>query len=413
MYIAVMGCGVVGSGVVELIEKNGKQIAAKTGADFVDVKYILDLRDFPDRPYADKVVHDVNIILNDPEVEIVVETMGGLTVAYNFVSKCLQAGKSVVTSNKELVAARGYDLLQLAKENSVSFLFEASVCGGIPAIHPLADCLGANEISEVAGILNGTTNFILTKMIRENMSFATALKQAQENGYAEADPTADVEGLDACRKICILASLAYGTHVSPVEVHTEGITKITLEDVEYAEDNDCVIKLLGRAKIVEDDKIFIMVSPALVKKTSPLSSVDDVFNALFVRGDAVGDVMFYGRGAGKFPTASAVVADVMDCIRLGKNTKIGYGWGPHADCRIADYKQMPTCLYIRGFAKDRKAAEVDLREGFGSIRILNRKDAPENEIAFLTPVMTEGELREILLNTKSFAEASVIRVTDY
>ncbi|MBQ3087629.1 MAG: homoserine dehydrogenase [Clostridia bacterium] len=413
MYIAVMGCGVVGSGVVELIEKNGKQIAEKTGADFVDVKYILDLRDFPDRPYADKVIHDVNIILEDPEVEIVVETMGGLTVAYNFVSKCLQAGKSVVTSNKELVAARGYDLLELAKENSVSFLFEASVCGGIPAIHPLADCLGANKITEVAGILNGTTNFILTKMIRENMSFQTALKMAQELGYAEADPTADVEGLDACRKICILASLAFGTHVSPVEVHTEGITNITLEDVEYAESDGYVIKLLGRAKLVEDDKIFIMVSPALVKKPSPLSGVDDVFNALFVRGDAVGDVMFYGRGAGKFPTASAVVADVMDCIRMGKNTKVGYTWGPHADCRIADYKETQTVLYVRGFAKDKQAALIALREGFGHIQTLNRKDAPENEIAFLTPCMPEGELREILLNTKLFAEASVIRVTDY
>ncbi len=413
MYIAVMGCGVVGSGVVELIEKNGAQIAAKTGADSVEVKYILDLRDFPDRPYGHKVVHDVNVIINDPEVEIVVETMGGLTVAYNFVSKCLQAGKSVVTSNKELVAARGYELLQLAKENSVSFLFEASVCGGIPAIHPLADCLGANQISEVAGILNGTTNFILTKMIRENMSFATALKMAQELGYAEADPTADVEGLDACRKICILASLAYGTHVSPVEVHTEGITNITLEDVEYAESFGCVIKLLGRAKKVEDDKIFIMVSPALVSKTSPLSSVDDVFNALFVRGDAVGDVMFYGRGAGKFPTASAIVADVMDCIRLGKNTKIGYCWGPHADCRIADYKQTETRLYVRGFAKDKAEALVALREGFGGIEVLTRKDAPENEIAFITPCMAEGELREILLGIKIFAEASVIRVTDY
>lgn len=413
MYIAVMGCGVVGSGVVELVAKNGKQIAEKTGRDFIDVKYILDLRDFPDRPYGGKVVHDVNVILNDPEVEIVVETMGGLTVAYNFVSKCLQAGKSVVTSNKELVAARGYELLELAKENSVNFLFEASVCGGIPAIHPLADCLGANEISEVAGILNGTTNFILTKMIRENMSFTAALKMAQELGYAEADPTADVEGLDACRKISILASLAFGTHVSPVEVHTEGITKITLEDVEYAADYNHVIKLLGRAKKLEDDKIFIMVSPALVCKDSPLSGVEDVFNAMFVRGDAVGDVMFYGRGAGKFPTASAVVADVMDCMRMGKNTKVGYSWGPHADCRIADIKQQPTRLYIRGFAKDRQAALVALREGFGSIETLSRKDAPENEIAFLTPVLTEGELCEILLNIKIFAEASVIRVTDY
>lgn len=413
MYIAVMGCGVVGSGVVELLEKNNASIVQKCGADFLEVRYILDLRDFPDRPYAHKLIKDVNTILEDDEVKIVVETMGGLTVAYEYVNKCLQAGKSVVTSNKELVAARGCELLAEAKKNGVLFLFEGSVCGGIPVIRPLADCLAANRIEEIAGILNGTTNFILTKMIRENMSFATALKQAQELGYAEKDPTADVEGLDACRKICILASLAFGTHVYPVEVNTEGITKITLEDVEYAAEWGAVIKLLGRARLLDDGKLFIMVSPALIQSTCALSCVDDVFNALFLRGDAVGDAMFYGRGAGKFPTASAVLADVMDCVRLGAQGKPGYGWGPHEDCRVADYKLQNARLYVRGFAKDKAEATTALREGFGKIDFLKRKSAPENELAFITALAPEGELTETLRDIRDFVPASVIRVTDY
>ena len=317
MYIAIMGYGVVGSGVAEVINKNHDSIVRKSTQSELEIKYILDLKDFPGDPNEKLFIKDFNIILNDPEVKVVVETMGGLHPAYEFVSACLKAGKSVVTSNKELVAAKGCELLGYAAEHNVNFLFEASVGGGIPIIRPISQCLAANEINEFAGILNGTTNFILTRMINDGMAFEDALKLAQDNGYAERDPSADILGFDACRKVCILASLCFGKHVYPDQVHTEGITEITLEDVEYAKDWGGVIKLLGRARKSEDGKhIYAIVSPAFVDHHSQLASVDDVFNAILVRGDAIGDVVFYGRGAGKLPTASAVVADVIDCARL-------------------------------------------------------------------------------------------------
>lgn len=315
MYVAVMGYGTVGSGVVEVFNKNHESIVKRSTQSTLEIRYILDLRDFPGDPNADKFIKDFNIILNDPEVKIVVETMGGLHPAFEFVSSLLKAGKSVVTSNKELVAAKGYELLKMAEENNVNFLFEASVGGGIPIIRPITQCLAANEIDEIAGILNGTTNFILTMMIEKQMSFEDALKLAQDNGYAEKDPTADIEGQDACRKICILASLCFGKHVYPDSVHTEGITKIALEDVAYVRNYGGVIKLLGRAKRLDNGKISAMVSPAVVMDGSQLASVRDVFNAILVRGDAIGDVVFYGKGAGKLPTASAVVADVIDCAK--------------------------------------------------------------------------------------------------
>ena len=273
MFVAVMGYGTVGSGVVEVLNKNHDSIVKRSTRDALDLKYILDLRDFPGDPNADKFIKDFNIILNDDDVKIVVETMGGLHPAFEFVSSLLKAGKSVVTSNKELVAAKGYDLLQLAEENNVNFLFEASVGGGIPIIRPITQCLAANEIDEIAGILNGTTNFILTMMIEKNMRFADALKLAQDNGYAEKDPTADIEGHDACRKICILASLCFGHHVYPESVYTEGITKITLQDVEYIRDFGGVIKLLGRANRLSDEKISAMVSPFVVSNGSQLTSI--------------------------------------------------------------------------------------------------------------------------------------------
>lgn len=281
MYVAVMGYGTVGSGVVEVFNKNHDSIVRRSTRDSLDLKYILDLRDFPGDPNADKFIKDFNIILNDTDVKIVVETMGGLHPAFEFVSSLLKAGKSVVTSNKELVAAKGYELLTLAEENNVNFLFEASVGGGIPIIRPITQCLAANEIDEIAGILNGTTNFILTMMIEKNMTFADALKLAQDNGYAEKDPTADIEGHDACRKICILASLCFGKHVYPDAVYTEGITKITLEDVAYVQNYGGVIKLLGRAKRMENGKISALVSPAVVMHGSQLASVTDVFNAIW------------------------------------------------------------------------------------------------------------------------------------
>ncbi len=410
MEIAIMGYGVVGSGVANVISLNNKKVTDKSLQESMNVKYILDLRDFPGDENEDKIIKDFNTILNDEEVKIVVETMGGQKPAFEFVSSCLKAGKSVVTSNKELVAAKGDVLLKLAKENNVNFMFEASVGGGIPVIRPIDQCLAANEIDEVAGILNGTTNFILTMMIFNSMSFEDALKLAQDNGYAEKDPTADIEGHDACRKICILASLCFGKHVFPESVYTEGITKITLEDVEYARSWGGVIKLLGRAKRV-GDKISAMVSPALVANTSILSGVNDVFNTVLVRGNAVGDVAFYGRGAGKMATASAVVADVIDCARHIETRK-PFGWGDAVDNYVVNHKDVETAYYVRATG-DKIFALKNAEEVFGNISILTRENAPEDEFAFVTPVAKEAELDEKLDKISNINVVSKIRVVNY
>lgn len=411
MYVAVMGYGTVGSGVVEVFNKNHDSIVRRSTRDSLDLKYILDLRDFPGDPNADKFIKDFNIILNDTDVKIVVETMGGLHPAFEFVSSLLKAGKSVVTSNKELVAAKGYELLTLAEENNVNFLFEASVGGGIPIIRPITQCLAANEIDEIAGILNGTTNFILTMMIEKNMTFADALKLAQDNGYAEKDPTADIEGHDACRKICILASLCFGKHVYPDAVYTEGITKITLEDVAYVQNYGGVIKLLGRAKRMENGKISALISPAVVMHGSQLASVTDVFNAILVRGDAIGDVVFYGKGAGKLPTASAVVADVIDCAKHADRKK-AFGWGASEENYVVDYKTLETALYVRAEVSDKAAALAAVEAHLGKVKVLAREDAPENELAFVTGTDTEQALTEKLEKT-GISVLSCIRVTDY
>lgn len=314
IYTAIMGHGVVGSGVAEILINHNSLINEKI-KDEIDVKYILDLRDFDDLPYSDKFIKDFEKIANDDQIKIVVEVMGGLNPAYDFVKRLLLSGKSVVTSNKELVAAKGAELLKIAKENNVNFMFEASVGGGIPILRPMAQCLAANEITEIKGILNGTTNYILNKMIVDNMDFDSALSLAQEKGFAEKNPAADIEGHDACRKICILASLAFGKHVYPEQVETKGITDITLTDVEYADEFNCAVKLIGQAKKCDNGKITASVKPMLVSHNNILSNVDGVFNAIMVTGDAVGDVLFYGKGAGKMPTASAVVADVIDCAK--------------------------------------------------------------------------------------------------
>lgn len=312
--VAIMGHGVVGSGVAEILINHNERISTRVEND-VNVKYILDLRDFPDLSYSEKFVKDFNVILNDKDVQVVAELMGGLNPAYDFVKKCLLSGKSVVTSNKELVAAKGAELIKIAKENNVNFLFEASVGGGIPVLTPLVDCLCANEIDEIWGILNGTTNFILNKMIVDNMDFDSALKLAQDLGFAEKNPAADVEGHDACRKICILAALAFGKHVYPEQVKTEGITDISLDDVEYADSFGYVIKLIGHAKKLQNGKITADIRPTLVARDCILSSVNGVFNSVMVNGDQTGEIAFYGKGAGKEATASAVVADIMDCVR--------------------------------------------------------------------------------------------------
>ncbi len=405
MKIAIMGYGTVGSGVAEVIDTHEKSLAKSTGGENMEVARILDLRDFPGDKHEAALTKDFNDILNDKEIKVVAETMGGVNPAFDFTMKLLKAGKSVVTSNKELVAQKGLELLEAAKENGVNYLFEASVGGGIPIIRPLSQCFAANNIMGIAGILNGTTNFILTKMIEDDMSFEDALHMAQENGYAEKDPTADVEGHDACRKVCILASLAFGKHVYPSQVETEGISNITLEDVSYIHSANGVIKLLGQIEYISDDKIAAFVSPAAVYNGSQLASVRDVFNAILVRGDAVGDVCFYGRGAGKLPTASAVVADMADCIKHMNRRKI-FGWGPGDENYVVDYKSsisMP--FYVRA-----KMAAQEVLNKFDDVKFLSRKGQPSDEVAFITDAMTENELREKLGDANVI---NIIKVTNY
>lgn len=374
--IAIMGFGVVGSGVYEVIEKNAHTIAQKAAQE-IEVKYILDLRDFKDSPFADKFVKDFSVIENDPEVRVVVETMGGLGAAYEFTKRCLLKDKHVVTSNKELVATHGAELLKIANERNLNYLFEASVGGGIPIIRPMVQCLAANELETITGILNGTTNYILTRMIRAGLSFEDALKEAQQKGYAEKNPTADVEGQDACRKICILASLAFGDHVYPQFVETEGITKITLKDVDYAAKLDCVVKLLGRAVRDKDGKIYAFVAPHFVSKENPLAGVDDVFNAIMVCGNAIGDVMFYGRGAGKLPTASAVVADVIDAVKhLHARRYLDWGMGEHTIVKSPD--AFASRYYVRFGGAN---AAASLKKELNVESLIELDDQPVGEAA--------------------------------
>jgi len=343
--IAILGFGTVGSGVAEVLDTNRAEVRRRTGEP-VEVRYILDTREFPESPYRDLVIHDFAKIESDTEVEVVVECIGGCGVALEFTSRALRAGKHVVTSNKALVAAHGLELLELAKAANVNFLFEASVGGGIPLLRPLTFCLAGNRIEEICGILNGTTNYILTKMISEGLAFDDVLKDAQQKGYAEADPTADVDGIDACRKICILAALAYGRHVYPEQVYTHGIRDIAPEDIAAAAALGMKIKLLGRTFRRDDGKLVIYVSPHLIDASRPLAGVEDVFNAVMVRGNAVGDVMFYGQGAGKLPTASAVVGDVIDCVlHRGKRREIDWEEGRPED--IADFSSLPLRWLIR------------------------------------------------------------------
>ena len=389
--IAVMGYGVVGSGVVEVLTNHTENIA-KRAKEEIRIKYILDLRDFPGSPFEDKFTKSFEDIVNDPDVRVVVEVMGGLHPAFEYTKRCLEAGKSVVTSNKELVAAKGAELLALAQKLNLNFLFEASVGGGIPIIRPISQCLAANDVIAIAGILNGTTNFILTKMIREQMNFDDALALAQKLGYAERNPAADIEGHDACRKICILASLAFGKHVYPEQVHTEGITSITLADVEYAESWGGVIKLIGQVKIQENGQVQIIVCPMFVPRESQLANVDDVFNGIMVRGDSTGDVVFYGKGAGKLPTASAVVADVIDCVKHFKARKYLF-WEDGSPDYVQDYLEDEIAMFVRAQAQDgdglKKAASV-----FGEVVPLARKAAEPGEFAFVTKAMKEREIQE-------------------
>ena len=375
LKVAIMGHGTVGSGVYDVFAQNAAQIAKAVGEE-VEVKYVLDLRDFSKLSYADKFVTDFSVIENDPEVCVVAEVMGGVGAAYEFSKRCLKAGKSVCTSNKELVAVHGEELLALAKEHNVNYLFEASVGGGIPLIRPMMQCLAANQIEEICGILNGTTNYILSQMIHHGVAFDDALRQAQKMGYAENDPTADIEGHDACRKICILSDLAFGDKIDPDEVSCQGISGITLDDVAAASELGYVIKLIGRAKRTESGKIFAFVAPHLVPKTSPLACVEDVFNGILVTGNMVGEVMFYGQGAGKHATASAVVADMMDAI-AHREKRRPVEWGNGSQKLLLPIDQLESAWYVRGEVP----AELAAKTVAG---------------AALTVPMTAAELREKL-----------------
>jgi homoserine dehydrogenase len=406
MNIAILGFGVVGSGVAEVIKSNSDSILKNSNIS-LKVARILDIRDFSGNEYENIITKNFDDILNDDTIDIVVETMGGVKPAFDFVLACLNKGKHVVSSNKELVATKGYELLEAAKKNNVNFLFEASVGGGIPIIRPMSRCLAGNKISEVAGILNGTSNFILTKMIMDGMSFADALKLAQDKGYAEKDPTADVEGLDAMRKICILASLAFGYHVYPDGVYSEGISNITLEDVAFAASYDCVIKLIAMTKKLSDDKVLVMVSPRLVKNESMLSGVNGVFNACLVRGDATGDVLMYGKGAGSLATASAVVGDVIDCASYNDERKF-FGWDDKKDDYLVDYLDCETALYVRATGADKSAIE----KAFGSVQYLERENQSADEIAFVTPTKKEKDLRDTLASL-DINILGTIRIADY
>lgn len=411
--IAILGHGTVGSGVAEVILTHAESIKRRAGEE-ISIKYILDRKDFPQLSYKDLFVKDFNIILNDPEVSTVVEVMGGLHPSFDYAKACLENGKNVVTSNKELVAAKGNELLKIAKKNNLNFLFEASVGGGVPIIRPISTCLAANEVSEIAGILNGTTNFILTKMIREQMAFEDALKLAQELGYAERNPAADIEGQDACRKICILASLTFGNHVYPESCYTEGITKITLADVDYAEAWGGVIKLIGSVKMQDNGKIQIKVCPMFVSRESQLANVDDVFNGIMVRGDATGDVVFYGKGAGKLPTASAVVADVIDCAKQQTSRKFLY-WEDAKEGFVDDIKNDVSAFFVRVQADSEEYALQKADEVFGPVRELARKNREEGEAGFITPELPEYEIEEKLatLEKDGVKVLSKIRVSDY
>ena len=385
--IAVLGYGTVGSGVVEVLETNKDSITKRAGRE-IEVKSVLDLRDFPGDPIQEKIVHDVDVIINDPEIEVVVEVMGGVEPAFTFVKRALGAGKSVCTSNKALVAAHGPELLEMAKKRNLNFMFEASVGGGIPIIRPLNQSLTADEITKITGILNGTTNYILTKMDKEGSTYEETLKEAQELGYAERNPEADVEGFDACRKIAILTSLAYGSTVKFEEIRTEGITKITTKDFKYAEKLGYVVKLLATS-CKENDKVYAITAPFMINSTHPLYNVNDVLNGIYIHGNVIGNVMFFGAGAGKLPTASAVVADVVDCVKhKGKNVMTVWSV-EKLELGDADDEVRKFFVRVKGNVSDLSAVNA----AFGNVHTVT-VDEIDGEFGFITEPMSERAFAE-------------------
>ena len=383
--VAVLGYGTVGSGVVEVIKTNQNVVNKKSGQE-IHVKYVLDLREFPGDPVMDILVHDYDVILNDPEVEVIAEVMGGVEPAYTFVKAALEKGKSVCTSNKELVAKHGPELIKIAKEHNRNFLFEASVGGGIPIIRPLNQCITADEINSITGILNGTTNYILTKMSKEGLDFDTVLKEAQDLGYAERNPSADVDGFDACRKIAILSSLAYGKSVDFEDVYTEGITKISDIDFKYANILGTSVKLFGKAEKKENG-INVFVAPVMIDSNHPLYSVNGVFNAILVNGNVLDDIMFYGSGAGKLPTASAVVSDIVDAVR-NLNTSTYVEWSEEK-LEVADIKESKKKFFVR--VSGTEAEKLDaVKAAFGDVQTV-KVEGLDDEFAFITDVISEKE----------------------
>ena len=398
IQVAIMGYGTIGSGVAEVLEQNREKIAEAVGEE-VALKYVLDLRDFPDSPVADKIIHDFKVIEEDPEVSIVVETMGGLNPSYPFVKACLLAGKNVTTSNKALVAAYGTELLEIAREKSVNFMFEASVGGGIPIIRPLYRCLNGEEIEEITGILNGTTNYILTKMDKCGATFESALKEAQDLGYAERNPEADVEGHDTCRKIAILTAMATGHEVNYEDIYTEGITKITDVDFRYAEKMGASVKLFGTSQI-DGDKVHAWVAPVMIGKDHPLYMVSDVFNGILVEGNMLGTSMYYGSGAGKLPTASAVVADIIEeAQNLKSNVRLGW------DAKRLEIEPMLSSRHryfvrVAGTLADK---EKTVEEAFGKVEKIVLDGT--GEFAFVTEEMPEATF----MAKKAELEAEVLQ----
>ncbi len=392
--IAILGYGVVGSGVYEVIRKNFDGITRRAGTK-IDIKHILDIREFNSHPEKELFTKNYDDILTDTDVSVVVEVMGGVNPAYEFTKRALMAKKSVVTSNKELVAKHGCELLKLASENKVHYLFEASVGGGIPIIRPLKLCLAANEISEITGILNGTTNYILTQMINKDETMENALKKAQDKGYAEKDPSADIDGIDAVRKIAILTSLAFGKYVDSTKIPVTGIRNVTLTDVEYAKKSGCVIKLCGHCRALENGKLDVYVSPCFVPDESPLASVDGVFNAILVKGNAVGDALFYGRGAGKLPTASAVVSDVIEIAKSGENTDSPV-WEDVGGDILENSENSVSKHFARVKADGKESVKAEIEKIFDGAQII---DAENGEIGFVTDEMTakdfENKLNEL------------------
>ena len=391
--VAVMGYGTVGSGVVEIIDKNQKEVNEKAG-DEVSVKYILDLRDFPGDPHQDLFIKDYKILVDDPEVDIVVEAMGGIEVAYKFTKEALLNGKSVCTSNKAVVAEHGPELLKIAKEHNCTYIFEASVGGGIPIIRPLHTSFTAEKIESITGILNGTTNYMLTKMDEENCDYDEVLKEAQAKGYAEQNPEADVCGYDACRKIAILTSLSCGKTVHYQDIRTEGITNIDKADFEYAKKLNSSIKLLGLSRM-ENDKCLCIVAPFMVNDKHPLSMVRGVFNAIMVKGNMVGDTLFYGQGAGKLATASAIVADIVDCA-VNKGKTIECLWKDEDALLAKDNEK-----YFSYFVRVKKDSFEEISASLPAEKVL---DSETDEIGFVSKKISEEEFFKI----KDNYEASII-----